>query len=112
MLSNGKKQQQCKCGRHRGHHKNQLDQHLFLLFSGNLAVILDFLTLQDKHNIIYTYTLSENIKLFCTHCKTGLLLYLFLKLVQIKFIYTDNVHILSIYKNRKGIINVSALMTL
>jgi hypothetical protein len=40
----------------------------FLLFSENLAVILDFLTLQDKHNL---RTLLENIKFICSSCETG-----------------------------------------
>ena len=40
--------------------------------------------------------MSVNIKLICTLCKTGqkgLLFYLFLKLVNIFFIFSDNVHI-------------------
>jgi hypothetical protein len=41
---------------------------VFLLFSANLAVVLCFLTLQDKHNIC---TLLENINFICTHCETG-----------------------------------------
>jgi hypothetical protein len=40
---------------------------LFQLFSDTLAGVLEFLILQDKHNIL---TLSLNIKLICTHCKT------------------------------------------
>jgi hypothetical protein len=32
---------------------------LFLLFSNNLAVILDLLTLQDKHNIYCTYIVNK-----------------------------------------------------
>jgi hypothetical protein len=38
-----------------------------------------------------------NIKFICTHCETGLkslLFCLFLKLIQINFIFTDNVRIL------------------
>ena len=31
--------------------KNDLERHLFQLFSDNLAGVLDFLILQDKHNI-------------------------------------------------------------
>jgi hypothetical protein len=56
-----------------------------------------FLTLQDKRNI---RTLSLNIKFICTRCETGLkssLFCLFLKLVQINFIFTDNVRILYMY---------------
>ena len=33
----------------------------------DLAIVLDFLILQDKHNI---HTRSLNIKLICTGCKT------------------------------------------
>jgi hypothetical protein len=40
---------------------------LFQLFSDNFAVVLDFLILQDKHNI---HTLLLNIKLICTRCET------------------------------------------
>ena len=53
--------------------------------------------MQDKHNI---RTLSLNIKFICTRCETGLkssLFCPFLKLVQINFIFTDNVRILYIY---------------
>jgi hypothetical protein len=42
-------------------------------------------------------TLSLNMKFICTRCETGLkisLFCLFLKLVQINFIFTDNVRIL------------------
>ena len=59
---------------------------LFQLFSDNVAGILNFLILQDRHNI---RTLSLNIQLICTRCETGYkriikcsLVYLFLKLVQ------------------------------
>ena len=58
--------------------------------SDDLTVVFDFLILQDKHNI---RTLSLNIKLICT-CKQ---VYLFLKLVQINFLFSYNVHILYIY---------------
>ena len=37
-------------------------------FSNNLALVLHFFTLQDKHDI---HTLSVNIKLICTHCEAG-----------------------------------------
>jgi hypothetical protein len=33
--------------------EKRLEQHLFQLFLDNLAVVLDFLILQDKHNIMY-----------------------------------------------------------
>jgi len=45
----------------------RLELRLFQLFSDNLAVVLDFLILQDKHNIS---TLSLNIKLICTRYET------------------------------------------
>ena len=41
---------------------------LFLLSLNNLAVVLGYLILQDKHDI---RTLSGNIKLICTRCETG-----------------------------------------
>ena len=40
--------------------KKRLERRLFLLFLDNLGVVLEFLTLQVKHNI---RTLSENVKL-------------------------------------------------
>jgi hypothetical protein len=46
--------------------ENDIEQCLFQLFSGNLAVVLDFLTLQDKHNI---HTLLGNMKFIFTRCK-------------------------------------------
>ena len=46
--------------------ENDIEQCLFQLFSGNLAVVLDFLTLQDKHNI---HTLLGNMKFISTRCK-------------------------------------------
>ena len=70
------------------------------LFSDNLAGVLDFLLLQDKHNIP---TLSLNIKLICTlrnrleKLDKGSFFYPFLKLLHINFIFTDNIHILYIY---------------
>jgi hypothetical protein len=51
MLSNEKKLYQYKRDRDSWHHGNLLEWRLFLIFSGKLAVVLDFLTLQDKHNI-------------------------------------------------------------
>ena len=40
MLSDGKKRQQCKRGRHRGHHQNLSERPLFLLFSDNMATAI------------------------------------------------------------------------
>jgi hypothetical protein len=51
LLSNRKKQQQYKRWRHRWRLWKHLEQRLSQLFSGNLAVVFDFLILQDKHNI-------------------------------------------------------------
>ena len=74
---------------------------MFLSFLSKTDKLSDFLTLQDKHKI---RTLSLNIKFICTRCENrpeklakGSLLCLFLKLVQINFIFTDNVRILYIY---------------
>ena len=39
-----------------------------MLFLDNMAVIVGFLTLQDKHNI---WTLSDNIKFICARYETG-----------------------------------------
>ena len=78
-------QYQYKHGLHREHDWKLLWRRLFHLFSDNLALVLDLLTLKDKHN---KHTLSVNIKLYCTLCETGQkssLFYLFLKLVQINF---------------------------
>ena len=43
-------------------------RHLSQLFSDNLAVVIDFLILQDEQNIC---TLSLNVKLIFTRCETG-----------------------------------------
>jgi hypothetical protein len=71
---------------------------MFRLFTASLSVVLDFLILQDKQNVC---SLSLNIKLICTRSKTlieklamGLLFYLLLKLVQINYVFFDNVRIL------------------
>jgi hypothetical protein len=48
--------------------KKRLELRLFLFFSDNLTVILEFLTLQDKHNL---RTLSEYIKSILTCWETG-----------------------------------------
>jgi hypothetical protein len=73
--------------------EKRLEQHLFQLFLDNLAVVLDFMILQDIHNIC---TFSLNIKLICTHCESSLFC-LFLKLIQLNYIFSDDVHILYIY---------------
>jgi hypothetical protein len=66
-------------------------------FIDNLAVALGFLTLRDKHNI---RKLSKNIQFICTCCETGQetksLFYLFLKFVQINYIFSNNARILSL----------------
>ena len=105
MLSNEKKLYQYKCDRDRWHHGNLLEWRLFLIFSGKLAVVFDFFTLQDKHNI---RTLSVNITFIWNRCETDgkarrrLAFSLFLKLVEINFIFVDNVCILFIYFTRKS----------
>jgi hypothetical protein len=105
MLSNEKKLYQYKCDRDRWHHGNLLEWRLFLIFSGKLAVVFDFLTLQDKHNI---RTWSVNITFIWNRCETArkarrrLAFFLFLKLVEINFKFVDNVCILFIYFTRKS----------
>ena len=105
MLSNEKKLYQYKCDRDRWHHGNLLEWRLFLIFSGKLAVVFDLFTLQDKHNI---RTLSVNITFIWNRCETDgkarrrLAFSLFLKLVEINFIFVDNVCILFIYFTRKS----------
>ena len=104
MLSDGKKRQQCKRRRNRGHNPSLLERRLFLPFSDNKAVVLRFLTMQDKYNIS---TLWESIKFICTRCETGNLtkdsrFILFLKLAQINYIFSDNVRILPMYKIYEG----------
>jgi hypothetical protein len=66
LLSNRKKRQPYKRWRHIWCIWKRLERRLFQLFSDNLAVVLDFLILQDKQNI---RTLSLNIKLICTRCE-------------------------------------------
>ena len=46
---------------------NDLNHACLINFLDNLAVVLDFLILQDNYNIC---TLSLNIKLICTRCET------------------------------------------
>jgi hypothetical protein len=70
---------------------------LFLLFLDNLVVILGSLTLQGKHNI---HTLSEKyqIHLHTLQNRTEKLAVLpVYKVEQINYIFSDNVHILSMY---------------
>ena len=67
-----------------------LERCLFLLF---LAVVLGFLTLQDKYNIRICRKIYYS---FFTRCETGQkssLFYQSLKVVQINFIFCDNVRI-------------------
>ena len=105
MLSNEKKLYQYKRDRDSWHHGNLLEWRLFLIFSGKVAVVLDFLTLQDKHNIC---TLSVNKTFIWNRCETGKktrrtsFFFLFLKLVEINYIFVDNVCILSIYITTKS----------
>jgi hypothetical protein len=68
-----------------------------MLVSDNLAGVLEILILQDKHNI---RTLSLNIKINLHSLRNRLqklakysFFYLFLKLLQINYIFSDNVHI-------------------
>jgi len=75
FLRDGKKRQQYKRRFHRGHHWKRLEQCLFLLFSDNL----------------FALAAKQARKAF------GKLFFLFLKLVQLNFIFADNVCILSIY---------------
>ena len=60
--------------------RTMLVSNIFRSFAG----VLDFFLLQDKNNI---GTLPLNIKLICTRYDTGSLFYLFLRLVQINFIF-------------------------
>ena len=71
------------------------------LYIDILAVVLIFLTLQDKHNTFFLYMYivrNYQINLHSLRNRTeklnkGLFFYLFLKLVQINYIFSDNVHI-------------------
>jgi hypothetical protein len=49
------------------HHWKRLERCFYQLFADNLAVVMEFFTLQDKDNIC---TLSVNILLICTGCET------------------------------------------
>jgi hypothetical protein len=73
----------------------------FCPFCLNLTSFPTFLTLQDKHNI-RTLVVKYKINLYSLRNRpeklvVGSLFCLFLKLVQINFIFTDNVRILYIY---------------
>jgi hypothetical protein len=62
--------------------ENDYNDACFSYFQTSWHLFLDFLTLQDKHNI---RTFFVKKKLICARCETdqkGLLLYLFLKLLQ------------------------------
>ena len=72
---------------------------LVSVISDILAVALDFLILQDKHNTysvvkykITLYSLRNRLE----QLANGSLIYLFLKLVQINYIFSDNERILYI----------------
>jgi len=72
-----------------------------MLVSDNLAGILEILILQDKHNI---RTLLLNIKINLHSLRNRLeklakylFFYLFLKLVQINYIFSDNVNVRILY---------------
>ena len=68
MQNDGTKLYSYQRERNREHHGKRVERRLFLLFSSNLAGVLDFLILQSKHNIC---TLSVNLKLICTRWDTG-----------------------------------------
>ena len=63
---------------------------MFLLILSNLTVVLGFLTLQHKINL---HSLRNRLEKLAK-CS---FFYLFLKLLQINFIFSDNVRILHIY---------------
>ena len=80
----------------------RLERHSILLFSGQFVVVLDYLTLQDKHNI---RTLSVNIKLIFTHCETDQksiskdsLFYHFYKTRPNRFLYFPTMYVSCSFK--------------
>jgi hypothetical protein len=82
---------------------------LLQLLTDELAV--DLLMLQDKHNM---RTFSFNIKLILHSLRdmleklaSGSLFYLFLKLVQINYKFSDNLRTLYIYRQRHNVIDVT-----
>ena len=84
-------------------------RRLLQLFTDELAV--DFLMLQDKHNM---RTFLFNIKLILHSLRdmleklaSGSIFYLFLKLVQINYKFSDNLRTLYIYRQRHNVIDVT-----
>ena len=65
---NDKKMETVKRWRDRGHPKNYCNYACSCSFLQMLAVVSDFLTMQDKFNIC---TMLVKIKLISTHCKRG-----------------------------------------
>lgn len=79
--------------------RTPLEQHLFLQFSDNLTLVLDFFTLQDKHNIC---TLMVYMKTICTRCKKRLEKLAFLPVSKVctnKFHIWGKLCILHLYLN-------------
>jgi len=76
---------------------------LILIFSDNLAIVSDILTLQNKHNTLYTYIIGKykiNVHSLLNRPEKldkDSLFYLFLKPVQVNFKCSGNVRILYIY---------------
>jgi hypothetical protein len=90
---------QYKCKLHWEQHQIWWVQCLFLLFIDNLAAVSGFSTFQDIHNRyivgkyqIHLHLLGNRTEMLAK----GSPFYLFLKLAQINFIFSDNVRILSI----------------
>ena len=81
---------------------NEWNYFVLLLFLVNLTVSFDCLTLQDKDNIHIVGKYKKGK--ICTRCKIGqhLAFYMFLKFVQINYIFSDNVCI--IYSNGSTLI--------
>jgi hypothetical protein len=82
---------------------------LLQLLTDELA--MDFLMLQDKHNM---RTFLFNIKLILHSLRdmleklaSGSIFYLFLKLVQINYKFSDNLRTLYIYRQRHNVIDVT-----
>ena len=86
MLSDGTKRKQYKREHHRRHH---------LPFLDNMAVVLNFLELQDKYN---TCPLPENIKCICSHQRLDFYLFVFVfffSLALSRRIVPDDIPLLS-----------------
>jgi len=62
------RRQQYKYRHDSGQHSKRLERRLLLLFSNDLLVVLNSLTVLDKHNI---RTLSVNVKLNLHSCEKG-----------------------------------------